>query len=182
LKVKRETTAELQNSLIKFDIKELNNYITTDTEIQTATLWLKTTGATPDGIDTNIYRVTAGSWNAGSGDGRYALKNEADWIHRLHGDTDITGKRWYVPGCLQRGDLDHTSNGFGIKTPTKSNKWISWNVILAVKYFFNNPDENFGFILRYPRIGGSSVFGEVEFYSSEAVDNTTRPYLEVTFT
>lgn len=65
---------------------------------------------------------------------------------------------------------------------TSKDVWVSWNVTSDVFYFYNNPSQNFGWMIR-DRLEGNSTSIETVFHSREVTEHSTlRPKLEIYYT
>jgi hypothetical protein len=178
LQVLREMTPGLKNTLIKFDLTALQSMIGDSSFIEGATLYMKTTGTTQEGIEIAVYQL-ARDWEAGTGEGDPTITGEADWDFYSYTTLAPYAGRWSVAGALSTNeDIDHIRTELSRNSVSESNTWYSWDVTQSVKNQYTSEDY-YGFILRYPVLNGDFIYGDVEFHSSEALNSDNRPYLEV---
>lgn len=106
--------------------------------------------------DYGVYRITRG-W----------VENEADW------NSAADGIPWTNPGG------DYVSEALDQQqdvSKSEGTRWISFNVVDAVKDFVAHPDENFGFLIK------NDFFSmEMDVASSEYEDTSLHPKLTIEY-
>jgi hypothetical protein len=159
LKVKR-TINYIKTGLINFDLGWLSD---STSYVITAFLYLKTTDTAPAGFPISVHKVNK-TWTG----------SIVNWI-----DRNIAGE-WSI---VARGALETKEDTDSVPTdtitPTETDTWYIWNVGAIVSDIISNQNltNNNGFVLRYPKIGGTSTFGETLFHGNNAANNDNKPYL-----
>jgi len=159
LRIKR-TINYTKTGLMNFDLGWLSD---STSYVITAFLYLKTTNTTPAGFPISVHKVNK-TWN----------ESLVSWIDRN------TAGEWSI---VARGALETKEDTDAIPTdtitPTETDTWYIWNVgaIISDIILNQNLSNNSGFVLRYPKIGGTSIFGETAFHGNNAANNDNKPYM-----
>jgi hypothetical protein len=157
LQVKRNINY-IKTGLINFDLKWMAD---STADIVNVYLHLKTTSTTPSGIPISVHAVKK-PWTP----------SVVNWIDRA--------SKWSI---VARGALDTEVDTNPIPTdtvtPTEASTWYRWDIRDIVLDIIANQDltNNNGFILRYPREGGTAVFGETVFYGNDSMSDDDKPYI-----
>ena len=165
--------SRINRTLIKYDLTALDGLITSASQIVSATLKMKTfDDPDPGNIDVDAFRVKK-DWFEGTKS--YAAADDADdaatWQYQVFDETQWTGA-----GCDNSADRETTSDD--VETFSADNTWYAWDVTDSVKYFFDNPASNFGWLLKAQSEGTTKYW---RIYSSEHATAANRPYLEITY-
>jgi hypothetical protein len=165
--------SRINRTLIKFDLTALDGLITSSGQIVSAALKMKTYDNPIAGsIVVDAFRVKK-DWFEGTK--AYALADDADdaatWQYQVFDET-----QWTTAGCDDATDRETTSDD--VQTFSAGNAWHSWDVTDSVKYFFENPASNFGWLLKAQSEGTTKYW---RIYSSEHATAANRPYLEITY-
>ncbi len=158
-----------KSALLKFDMSEVNNSVD---EIMEAELVLTLAGIRNGAPDKQIsaYRLTA-DWSQGNNsagiDGGAAVAGEVTWNSAFHNQIS-----WNNPG----GDFTPELLDAQI-VGSETGGIYSWDISDAVLFWKENPDENFGIILKEDLPSGSS--GTKVFGASENEDISLRPKIVV---
>ncbi len=164
--------SRINRTLIKYDLTALDGLVTSSSQIVSATLKMKTYNddADPGNIDVDAFRVKK-DWFEGtkSYDPADDVDDAATWQYQVFNETSWTGA-----GCDDSADRETTSDD--VETFAADYTWYSWDVTDSVKYFFDTPSSNFGWLLKAQSEGITKYW---RIYSSEAAE-ANRPYLEIT--
>jgi hypothetical protein len=165
--------SQINRTLIKYDLTALSGLISSSSQIVSAHLKMKTyDDPDPGNIDVDVFRVKK-DWFEGTQS--YAPAVDADdaatWQYQVFDET-----QWTSAGCDDSTDRETTSED--VETFSADNTWYSWDVTDSVKYFFNNPSSNFGWLLKC-RSEGTTKYWRI--YGSEHGTGANRPYLEITY-
>jgi len=152
----------IKTGLIDFDLRWMAD---STSQVVNAYLYLKTTDTGPAGIPISAHNVKKG-WTP----------SRVNWIDR-------TGPaEWSIVarGALDT-DVDTYPTPMDTITPTVADTWYRWDVTVGVLDILANQNlsSNNGFVLRYPRVGGTAVFGETIFHGNGAADDNDKPYLVI---
>ncbi|MGD8523970.1 MAG: DUF2341 domain-containing protein, partial [Desulfobacterales bacterium] len=163
----------INRTLIKYDLTALSGLIASSSQIVSATLKMKTyDDPDPGNIDVDAFRVKK-DWFEGTKS--YALADDGDdaatWQYQVYDETAWTGA-----GCDDSADRETTSDD--VETFSADNTWYSWDVTDSVKYFFDNPSSNYGWLLKCQSEGTLKYW---RIYSSEYATEANRPYLEIQY-
>ena len=155
-------------AIIKFDLSELSDYISNESEILSAFLYFKVgTNRLSSSTVYSLHRIKK-EWSGGDGYGGVPERGEVSWVSAKTGI-----QNWENPGA-------GGSSGIGPKITTvtvlpNTTPELSLDVTSAVKYAFTNADYN-GFLLQF--YSGDQQ-GTIELASLDYLIESNRPYLQV---
>jgi hypothetical protein len=164
--------SRINRTLIKYNLSGLDGLISNSGQIVSAALKMKTYDNPDTGnIDVDAFRVKKDWFEGTKG---YAAADEVDdaatWQYQVFSET-----QWATAGADDATDRETTSDD--VETFSAGITWYSWDVTDSVKYFFDNPASNFGWLLKAQSEGTTKYW---RVYSSEAANTANRPYLEIT--
>ena len=161
----------IRRGLVQFDLSS----IPAGSTIDAVALTLNMNRAVIAGaVNVNLHRVSR-DWGEGTsnaagqeGGGAPATPGDATWIHAVS-----PGTLWATPG----GDFIATVSASRVLDPNGSYTWQSAGLSSDVTQWVNNPNANFGWMIR----GDETAAGTAMRYNSRA-SSTTGPSLRVDFT
>ena len=169
-------------ALVAFDLSSIPAGAT----IESVTLQMRQSTPRPDVTqrEVSLHRVLKdwgegasdadGGSGAGSGgaDGAPAAEGDATWLH-----TFFSGTLWANPG----GDFDDSPSGSRPVGPDGYYQWASEQMVADVQAWVEDPDSNFGWLIRgQESLDGASNTAK-RFTSRDATAVNTRPELTVVF-
>ena len=155
-------------ALIKFDLSELNTYISNQSEILSAFLYFRiVTNKLNATAEYSLHRLEK-DWSAGDGYGGVPERGDVSWIYAKTGI-----ESWEKPGAA--GLSDKTGKIGTVVVSPNTTPRMAFDVTSAVRYSFTNT-EYYGFILEF--YGGDKK-GELEIASLEYPVIANRPFLQV---
>jgi len=172
----RSNTGNNRRILLKFDLSSLPASAT----IETAYLDMYLTRSPGVARVYELHRLT-NSWLEGSGSGvkNNAAINGVTWPEIRYGDNKWTGSGiwdWVNKGGdYLAGPTDSTD------TPLIDNTWMRWwNLKLDADYWYQNPTQNFGWLLRDSAEDSPTKYSS-RFASRERFNVSLRPKLMVSY-
>lgn len=174
--IKRSKVSKNIHSVLnlKFALNYIIPPVTSTSDIVSAVIYLKSDSSTQSGIDTTIYRLLR-QFNETTNWEYRKPYHDKYWTNRIGGA--ILGDR---ENLVRRSTKDYDSTPSTVNVVDESDTWYEYDVTNIIKEVVSD-GVNVGFVLRYPRSGGSSVFGIASFYGSDAVNADDRPYMSITF-
>jgi hypothetical protein len=162
-------SSRANRALIKFNLAELQNLISSSSQIVSAYLRVKVSSFTGSSFNVDAYRVLK-DWNEGDECHSVAESGETTWRYQIRGTAE-----WTTWGCDGAGS-DRESSAVDIQQITGTG-WKSWNVTQSVKNMFEDGNYD-GWILKSQNETGDNWCA---FRSSEDAGASDRPYLEITY-
>jgi hypothetical protein len=156
-------------SLIKFNLTALQNLISSATQINSATLYVKIASKTGSDIAVDAFRVLK-SWSQGDECHNVAESGETTWRYQSYNSTE-----WTTWGADSVG-TDRGSSADDTTTITGTG-WVSWDVTQSVKNMFYDGNYD-GWVLKSQSETGTNWSA---FWSSEDGTAANRPYLAITY-
>ncbi len=146
------SVSRADRTMIQFNLSDLSSLITDSSQIVSAYLKVKTNQPQAGGsINVDAFRVKK-AWNEGVhlyGE-QTASTDEVTWTYQL-----FNSAAWTGAGCDNSTDRQTTPDD--TVTVSANGTWYNWNVTDSVKYMFDNPSQNHGWILKSQSEGTSQL-------------------------
>ncbi|PIU10765.1 hypothetical protein COT27_01410 [Candidatus Kuenenbacteria bacterium CG08_land_8_20_14_0_20_37_23] len=160
-----------ERSMIKFNLNALDGLITSENQIVSAMLYVKTyDDPDPGNIWVDAFRINK-NWNGGTTD--YAVANdsadEVTWTYQYYDETS-----WTTAGL---GSSDRSATYDDRAYFDADLTWESFDVTDSVKYMFTN-NQDYGWIL-VSESETSNIYWRV--YAANSTTAKNRPYLSITY-